>query len=240
VTALVRVLQLACAIAFAIQTPSADDPDELYRHRDDLARAARAADLWAQRGTDDYEAVWKLARVCYWLGTHAPERARRGALERGVAAGETAIRLGPTRPEGHFWLAANMGTLAETLGIVQGLRYRGRIKEELLRVLAIDAAWQGGSAEAALGRWYYEVPRLLGGSASKAEDHLRRALAYDAQNLVALSCLADVLASSGRRREALLLLQQILDAPLSTEWAEEDREFKQQAAERLRSLSGRR
>ena len=238
-TGVIGLVSLACAILCAggMQAPSVDNPDELYRHREDLASAARAADLWAQHAGQDFEAAWKLSRVCYWLGTHLPERARRRALERGVNAGETAIRLASNRPEGHFWLAANMGTLAESFGLIEGLKYRGRIKEELQRVLAIDASWQGGSAEAALGQWYYEVPRLLGGSRPKAEEHLRRALAYDSKNLVALSFLAEVLASGNGHDEARTLLQQILDLPTSPEWAPEDGDFKKQALERLTSLS---
>jgi tetratricopeptide (TPR) repeat protein len=228
---------LACTIlcAAAAQT-SVDDPDELYRNREDLASAVRAADAW-QRAGDDVEAAWKLSRVCYWLGTHLPERARRSALERGVDAGETATRLASNRPEGHFWLAADMGALAESFGVVQGLKYRGRIKAELQRVLALEAGWQGGSAEAALGQWYFEVPRLLGGSHSEAEAYLRRALTYDPQNLLALSFLADVLASDNRRDEAATLLERVLAAPISRDWAPEDREFKRKAVERLKALA---
>jgi hypothetical protein len=132
-----------------------------------------------------------------------------------------------------------MGTLAESFGIVQGLKYRTKIRDELERVLSIEAGWQGGSAEAAIGQWYYEVPRLLGGSATKAEAHFRRALSYDAQNLLALSFLAELLASNRQYVEARALLQRVLDAPLSTEWAPEDRDFKRQAAERLTSLGSR-
>jgi hypothetical protein len=236
-TSAVRIASLACAILFigAVQAPAPDDPDALYRNREDLPKAVRAADLWAARDAD-YEAAWKLARACHWLGTHLPENARRSALERGVAAGEAAIRLRPARPEGHFWLAADMGTLAESFGMVQGLKYRARIRDELQRVVSIDEGWQGGSAEAGLGQWYYEVPRLLGGSPVKAEEHLRRALTYDPLNLVALSFLAELVASSARRDEARVLLQRILDAPLSAEWAPEDRDVKKQAAEALRKL----
>jgi hypothetical protein len=238
-TTAVTIVGLVCMLlcASAVQAPATDDPDALYRSREDLSSAARAADLWNRGSSGDYEAAWKLARVSYWLGTHLPERARRSALERGVAAGETAARLGPNHPEGHFWLAADMGTLAESFGVVQALRYRAKIRDELERVLAIDAGWQGGSAEAAIGQWYYEVPRLLGGSATKAEGHFRRALTYDPQNLAALTFLAELLASTQRSVEAQSLLQRILDAPLSTEWAPEDRDFKRQAAERLRLLS---
>jgi hypothetical protein len=235
------IIGVACAIlsVSAVQTPAPDDPDALYHAREDLSSAARAADLWDRGRTGDYDAAWKLARVSYWLGTHLPERARRAALERGVVAGETAIRLGPNRPEGHFWLAADMGTLAESFGLLQGVKYRSRIRVELERVLAIDGGWQGGSAEAALGQWYFEVPRLLGGSTMKAEAHLRRALTYDAENLAALSFLAELLASDQRNVEASALLRRILDAPLSSEWAPEDRDFKKQAADRLRSLGSR-
>jgi hypothetical protein len=215
---------------------TATDPDALYGDRENTASATQAADIWAQRGAD-YEASWKLARVCYWLGTHLPGQARRAPLERGITAGETAVRLGPDRPEGHFWLAANMGGLAESSGILQGLKYKNRIKSELQSVIAIDAGWQGGSAEAALGQWFHEVPRLFGGSTSKAEEHFRRALSYDPENFLALLYLAEVLASNGHRGDARIMLQRLLDAPLSTDWAPEDREFKRRAAARLSSLA---
>jgi hypothetical protein len=218
------------------QSPGATDADTLYRHREDLTSAKRAADLWAAGATREFEFAWKLARVSYWIGTRGAELEGRRALEGGIEAGESAVRLGPGRPEGHFWLAANMGALAESFGVMQGLKYRGKIKTELERVLAIDPAWQGGSAEAALGQWYFEVPRLLGGSRTKAEEHLRRALAYDTESRLALSSLAEVLIAEGRRDEAGSLLRRLLDAALDPEWIPEDLEYKRKAASRLTTL----
>lgn len=213
-----------------------EDPDELYRQREDPASARRAADLWAARATrDDFEASWKLARICYWLGTRGPEADRRASLNRGVGAGEEATRLQPSRPDGHFWLAADMGRLAESYGLMQGLKYRGRVKDELERVLAIDPGWQQGSADRALGVWYTRVPRLFGGSHAKAEEHLRRALTYNPGSTASLFFLAELLQAGGRRAEARALLQQTIDAPLDPEWAPEDREFKRLAEEKLRS-----
>jgi tetratricopeptide (TPR) repeat protein len=237
---LVRALGVAGLIfgALTAQTRTNVDPDELYRQREDLSSAARAADLWAQRSSTDFEAAWKLARACYWLGTHHADQNQRSALERGVNAGESAIRLASDRPEGHFWLAANMGRLAESFGIVQALKYRGRIRDELERVLMIDPAWQGGSADAALGEWYATVPRLFGGSRQQAEQHLRRALDHDANNTSALSFLGEMLADEGRTDEARDLLRRVVDAPFDAEGAAEDRELKQRSAALLTKIGG--
>jgi tetratricopeptide (TPR) repeat protein len=215
------------------------DPDVLYAARDTPGRAAEAARLWqAQlaRTPDDFEAAWKLAKARYWLGTHGPEAERRTALEAGVEAGRTALRLQPQRPEGHFWMAANMGALAESFGLRQGLRYRGDIKTALERVLAIDPGYQAGSADRALGRWYAKVPGLFGGSDDKAEQHLRRSLRYDPDSTASLFFLAELYLDNDKRGAARGLLQQVVDAPVNPEWAPEDRDFKRRAARVLATL----
>src|SRR6185436_11258629 len=95
------------------------------------------------------------------------------------AAGQRASAIDANRPEGHFWTAANMGALAESFGLRQGLKYRKPIKTELETVLRLDPAFQQGSADRALGRWYHKVPGLFGGSHRKAEEHLKTALTYN-------------------------------------------------------------
>src|SRR5882672_3980109 len=156
----------SCILVFYIavfSTPalSQDDPDALYRERTDIAKAHRAADIWSARlaaNSRDFESAWKLARANYWLGTQGPPGERRAALDRGTEAGRIASMIYPSRPEGFFWMAANMGALAESYGLRQGLKYRGAIKDALERVLQIDTAFQKGSADRALGRWYFKVP----------------------------------------------------------------------------------
>ena len=217
---------------------AAADPDALYRQREEAGRAAEAAEIWAARTArgQDFESSWKLARACYWIGTQGPDAGRRASLERGVAAGEQAAKITPARPEGHFWLAANMGALAESFGAMQGLKYRGRIKNALERALAIDPAWQQGSADRALGWWYHRVPRLFGGGESSAETHLRQALTYNQASTATLYFLGEVLLERGKRTEARAMLQRVGDAPLDPDWTPEDRDFKKKAAARLATL----
>jgi tetratricopeptide (TPR) repeat protein len=230
-------LLLAAGLGAAVPTQSAN-PDELYRQRVNMAMARQAADLWAARAGagQDFEAAWKLAKACYWIGTHDQATLRRAALERGVAAAEQAAKLKPDAPEGHFWMAANMGALAESFGLGQGLKYRGRIRDELQKVLAMDPAWQQGSADRAIGWWYHMVPGLFGGSEKKAEEHLRRALTFNPKSTATLYFLAEVLLEDGRKADAKAMFQQVLDVPDDPDWIPEDRDFKQKAAAKLKTV----
>ena len=209
-----------------------DDPDRLYVDREHVASAQRAADLWEARlarDARDFEAAWKLARACYWLGGHVPADAQRRQYERGINAGRHAVAINAQRPEGHFWMAANMGALAESFGLRQGLKYRGAIKNELETVLKIDPLFQQGSADRALGRWYEKVPGLFGGSKTKSVEHLQRSLTYNPNSTASHFFLAETFVAMDRRADARAELQKVLDAAIDPDWAPEDREFKQKA-----------
>ena len=216
----------------ASATLAAQTADALYADRSNLASAQLAAEQWrAALGSNrqDFDAAWKLARADHWLGGHAPESERRRFLEEGIETGRKAIALGPNRPEGHFWTAANMGALAESFGLRAGLKYRRTIKDELETVLRIDPAFEEGSADRALGRWYFKVPRLFGGSLKLAEEHLHASLKYNPDSTASHFFLAEVLMESGRKDAARAELQKVLDAPFDRDWAPEDRDFKQKA-----------
>ena len=165
-------------------------------------------------------------------GGRFSSRASSGAYRRSRGAG---------KPEGPFWLAANMGALAESFGLRAGLRYRKPIKEALETVLSLDPAFQNGSADRALGRWYFRVPGLFGGSNKEAEAHLRTSLQYDQNSTITHFFLAEVLLEEGRKSEARAELQKVIDAPFNPEWAPEDDDYRARArATGSRSDIGRR
>ena len=223
----------------AVQVP-ADDPDALYQDRENLGSARKATEIWDARlkaNPRDFEAAQKLSKARYWLGTNGlPEPERKAALEAGIAAARVAIALDAKRPEGHFWLAANMGALAESFGMRQGIRYRGPIKDALLTTLKIDPGFLDGSADRALGRWYYKVPGLFGGSNKRSEEHLRKSLTYNPNSVISHLFLADTLADMGRKDDARKEYQAAIDAPFDPDWTPEDRRFKEQAKQILAKL----
>jgi tetratricopeptide (TPR) repeat protein len=218
-----------------------DDPDALYASRANLDAARKAAAIWQaaiDRNAADFTSAWKRARAGYWLGGHeTTDEAKDAAYDAGMNAARKAIAAQPAKPEGHFWLAANMGGYAENHGIRGGLKYRGTIRDELERVLAMDPAFLQGSADRALGRWYFKVPGLFGGSKQKSEEHLRRALAYNPRSIVTRLFLAETLEALDRVPEAKTELQQIAALPIDPDWVPEDTEFKTLAAARLARLA---
>jgi hypothetical protein len=234
------IFAAAIAAQPGVIEPVGGEPDRLYADRTNLASARRAAELWTatlQRDPRDFEAAWKLSRADYWLGGHVPERERRQFLESGVEAGRAAVTSAPDRPEGHFWMAANMGAIAESYGMRAGLKYRKPIKEELETVLRIDPAFMQGSADRALGRWYFKVPTMLGGNRKLAEDHLRASLRYHPASTVSHFFLAEVLAADRREADARAELQSALAAPFDPEWDPENQEYKEKARALLAKLT---
>ena len=184
----------------------------------------------------DFDAAWKLARADYWLGGHGSDAERRSYLENGIDAGRKATSIQPNRPEGHFWTAANMGALAESFGLREGLKYRKPIKEELETVLRLDPPFMDGSADRALGRWYFKVPRLFGGDRKRSEAHLRKSLTYNPNSTASHFFLGELLQDERRTGEARAEFQSVVDAPVNPEWAPEDQEFKDKARRALTRL----
>ena len=122
-----------------------------------------------------------------------------------------------------------MGALAESFGLRQGIKYRGQIKDALLTTLKLDPAFLDGSADRALGRWYFKVPGLFGGSNKQSEAHLRKSLTYNPQQ----RHLAPVPRRDARRHgpqgRSAQGCQAAIDAPLDPDWTPEDRRFKETA-----------
>jgi len=205
-----------------------------------VSSAQKATAIWAARlkaNPRDFASAWKLAQARYWLGTNGlPEPQRKEALESGIEAARVAIAIDAAKPEGHFWLAANMGALAESFGLRQGIKYRGQIRAALEQALKLDPAFLQGSADRAIGRWYFKVPGLFGGSNKKSEAHLRQALTYNPQSVISHIFLGDTLADMGRKDEARKAYQAAIDAPFDPDWTPEDRRFKEQARRLLQNL----
>jgi tetratricopeptide (TPR) repeat protein len=188
--------------------------DQLYAQREDMARVREGlAKLRGARAADpnNYEAAWRLAKFNYYLGdntTNAGERDK--AFDDGVEAGRAAVKLQPEKPEGHFWLGANLGGQAK-VSMLSGLADTDEIRQEMETVLRLDEGYLSGSAYMALGQVYLESPKMMGGDPKKAVEYMEKGLKFGERNAPLHLRLAEAYLALDRKADARKQLDMIFN-----------------------------
>jgi len=181
------------------------EAEPLYAAREDLARARVAVVILRQARSSDsksYEAAWKLARAAYFVADHTEDSSECSEMfDEGVAAGNSAIKLQPDKPEGHFWLGANVGGKASHATLANPTSFQ-EVKQAMETVLKLDEGFQSGSAYIGLGRLYLEAPSMVGGDTAKAISYLEKGLKFGANSAVLHAYLAEAYESADRDTDA--------------------------------------
>src|SRR5262249_10514810 len=164
-TILLNLLVVLFLCAFTIQSPEPQlkDADSLFAARDaieSLRQAVALAERAVAAGPGNYEALWRLSQYRDYVADREPERDRPAKIyQTGVDAAKKAIAANPNRVEGHFWLAANSGELADLKGALDSLGLLRTIRKEFDSALEIDPAYGNGAIQLALGEMDLRLPR---------------------------------------------------------------------------------
>jgi tetratricopeptide (TPR) repeat protein len=188
--------------------------EKLYEQRAELQRAREGVIMLRRATASDtgsYDAAWRLARLDYYLGAHTSDkRESERAYEEGVEAGQQAVKLEEGKPEGHFWLGANLGGRART-STLHGLAAVDEIRREMGRVIELDEGFEGGSAYMALGQVDLEAPRMAGGDPKRAVETLEKNLRFGERNALYRLRLAQAYVAVNRQDDARRELDGILN-----------------------------
>jgi tetratricopeptide (TPR) repeat protein len=225
--AVLSLLSLAAAPARA-QAPLDQARDLLVRYHEDPTRIDQARDLLeaelARERTP--EALALLSRVYFLVGDirAGTDDAKLAAYARGRELGERAMELAPRSEEAHVWYAINTGRWGQTKGVLRSLFLLPTIRQELDHILALNPRSLRGHALA--GNVFFEVPALVGGDRTKAEEHYRTALEIDPRFTVARLDLARLLIAAGRHEEARRELTRVVNEAAPSDpagWTLKDR-----------------
>lgn len=190
--------------------------DDYYLGRSNPSNLDQALSLLRQAVSDnpnDYEAWWRIARTEAHVGGDLDaknEKAQVAAFQAGVDAGRRAVALQPGRVEGHFWLGANDGLLAEAEGWFKGLQLLDTVRREMETVVRLDPDYEQAAGQRTLARIYYRAPFFKGGDKQRSIQLLKDCLKRYPQDSFALLYLGDDYLAVGRKAEARVLFQQIL------------------------------
>jgi len=180
-----------------------EDPAHLDRLREGLERVGA--------GTPTVADLIALARVEFlWGDVRASSReAKLAAYDRGRQAAKRAVDQSPKNALAHLWYGVTTARWGQTRGILQSLSLLSEVKEEIRIVLELDPTL--APAYSLAGNVFYEVPRLLGGDLTKAEEMFRKGLQYDPHFTGLRLGLGKTLIRQGRVAEGRRELQAVLD-----------------------------
>lgn len=213
------------------------EADKLYAGRADLAQVRRGVETLRRAcgvGGSGYEPRWRLAKFNYYLGAHSPDTKESDeAFREGIRAGEAAVASQPERPDGHFWLGANLGGQAQR-NPINGLSAGANIRREMETVIRLDEGYQGGSAYMVLGQLDLALPSLLGGDPQRAVKQLEQGLRFGEDNALLHLRLAEGYKATGRtsdaRKQLMIVLSMKPNPDYIPEYKEAETEAKQQLA----------
>lgn len=174
-------------------------------------RLAEAAPAERQQ----FDVLWRVARVRVWQGdltTDAATKRALGAEAAGLA--RSAIAIDGKRVEGHYYAALGIGIYCQGVGVLTILRERRdrEFAQALDRALTIDPFFDRGGPLLAQGRYYYELPwpmRDLG----KAIASFRRVLERFPDRRRGRLFLVEALLKDGQPADARAELDQLTAGP---------------------------
>jgi tetratricopeptide (TPR) repeat protein len=219
------------------------EADDYYLGRFKLENARRGLAILRQAVLEtpqDYEAWWRISRTASYIARHTQGRERLSLLNEAIQAGKKAVALRAEGVEGHFWLGANYGLLAQESGFLTGLRLVDAIRKEIEIVIRLDPDYEEDAGHRLLARLYYRAPFFKGGDKRRSVELLQQSLKRFPDNSLTMLYLADSLLAVGRREEARQELEKILKLCPNPLYGPEQTDNQVEARERLAEHFGAR
>lgn len=158
------------------------EADTLWTQREDPGKAREAVAAWEallKAKPGDYEALLRLSRLHYWIGQLLEKNDRKSALSEynaGRDYGREAAKAAPDRPGGYFFEAANLARENNLKGTFSNLWGIGTVRKLNEKTVSIDPDYFYRGPDRFFCAMYTKLPGLLGGSASRAIEHGRKAV----------------------------------------------------------------
>jgi len=113
----------------------------------------------------NYDACWKIARSCFFIGDGLPEAdemkdRHREMGEQGMPYGKKALALNPGGIEGHYYYALCIAEYSIGISIVKALA-KGlgpEYEKHVGKALEIDRHYDSAGPLRAMGRYWYKLP----------------------------------------------------------------------------------
>ena len=168
-------LILACLLVMTEAVAAADVREAVFAHRAEIAFEHAQAQYRTQM--DNPVVAWEFARTCYDWADWATNKAQRAAIAKeGIAACQQSLVF-TNFAAAHYYLAMNMGQLAQSEGL-GALKLVREMEREFLTAADLDPGADFGGADRGLGLLCRDAPGwpMSIGNRSRARKFLESAL----------------------------------------------------------------
>lgn len=212
--------------------------DELYLEMKDMATAEKARDLYLKAfevAEDNYEAYWKLSRILYYVGANTEiKKEKKAIFQQAIEYAKKAVELEPEKPDGYYWLGVNYGVYGEARGVMKSLFLVNDIKKAMNKVIELEHSYEEGGPDRVLGRVFFKVPGIAGGSKKKSLVHLQKSLEFGPNDPLTRYYLAETYLAKKEVEKSRAELDFILSMEPDERWVSGVNDCKKDAEEMLK------
>ncbi len=212
--------------------------DALYLEMKDMPTAEKARDLYLKAlevAEDKYEANWKLSRILYYVGDNTEDKKEKKEIfKQAIEYAKIAVEMEPEKPDGYYWLGVNYGVYGEARGVLKSLFLVDDVKGAMNKVIEIDRSYEDGGPDRVLGRVFFKVPGIAGGSKKKSRMHLEKSLEFGPNDPLTRYYLAETLYAQDEVEKSRSELDFILNMDADDRWVAGINDCKKDAEEMLK------
>ena len=193
---------------------------DYYKDSKNLERSIGILEIILEKDPENLEALLLLSRVWLTYGyAKAPDDDEKStAFKNGFEAARRALEIAPDDPDAHFYHVANLGSWAETQGVIRSLFLLPKIRGGIERILELEPNHVYGLAM--YGLLYYALPGFMGGDLHLSEIYLKRAISIDPHMSTLKIHLAKTLIKQKKYDEAKNALREIIEEKNPTFYAD--------------------
>ncbi len=214
------LLALFLSVQSLAATSGPVDLKNIYS-KDDVNSLKEAFETYKKYNTENpqnLESRIKAAELVYYLSNQTQKKSeKKDYLNQGIEWAQQAINLNGNEAGGHFYYGILTGLKVEISGFITALRSKDLIRDEMLKVVELNPAYEKGDAYLALGRWYMEVPSFMGGDETKGKEYLEKVLEIAPKRTKPHLALAEYYSKKKKYDLAKKEIQAVLDTPDSAE-----------------------
>jgi tetratricopeptide (TPR) repeat protein len=237
-----QIIVILIALAIGLQGETPEElilqGDALYAQRGDLRLAAQALAKYQEAlklAPDSFEALIKNVQAMYYIGDNSSQNKEKlNIFKQAMEICKKAVALRLDRVEGHYWLGVHTGSYGEARGVLKSLFLKNDIIAEMNKSIAIDDTYENGGAYCVLGRLYYKVPGLFGGSNKKSRLNLEKCRQIAPKNSINLVFLAETYWDMDEDELAIRTLEDLLAMDPDPQWIPETEKDKKEGARLLK------